>query len=123
VGAALDVTSLWRPIVVLLTRSHEAHGIDDLRISGTPAKVSRKRLTDRVFGGGRITIQEVYGSDDETRSTESALHRSSAGEGFLYWMKLVLTAETFDRDNAAAIRLGCENEAGAYQLAVQPNRT
>ena len=95
------------------------HCVDDVLVSRAATDVALEPMTNLVFGGGRIAIEDLLRRHDHAGRAESALEAVLVPERFLHGIELAVARETFHGDDIRALRLHGKHGAALDGLAVQ----
>jgi len=88
------------------------YGADDILISSASANIAIQAMADLLIGGMRVAAQQVHYSDNHARGAETTLQTVLLPEGILHGMQIAVGGDAFNRGNAAAISLYCQDGAG-----------
>ena len=95
----------------------QAHALDDLHVSGTPADVGPQGEPDLLHSGVRADVQQALGRHDHAGDAEAALNGPRFAEAIGVGLLLKI-AEALHGENAFALHLIRRKDAGSCSLAV-----
>ena len=91
-------------------------------VTTTAAKVPRQVIPDLLLRGMWNFVEQGLGRKNKAGSAVAALQRAEFHEGFLKRMQRILTAQSFDGQNLAAVRIYCQHRARTHRLAIEQQR-
>src|SRR5439155_11293308 len=86
-------------------RRCHSHRIEDLRVPGAAAKISRQRLADVIVTRVDVAREQIGGRHYEPRPTEPALHCARGNERLLHLVQPPILGQPFDRDDLVTLGL------------------
>ena len=95
----------------------QAHALDDLHVSGTPADVGPQGEPDLLHRGVRVAVQQALGRHDHAGDAEAALDGPRLAEAVGVGLLLKI-AEALHGEDALALHLIRRKDAGSHSLAV-----
>jgi len=102
-----DMSSLlWHAVRGMLYRA------DDILISSASANIAIEAMADLLISRMGIAVQQVYHGDDHAGRAETALQAMLLPKGILHGMQVAIGSDAFNRGNAAAVGLHCQDCAG-----------
>ena len=96
--------------------------LQDFRVAGAAAKISRQGLPDLVAARVWILIQQCFRGKENSRNAITALRRPQVSECILQRMRFAIPRHPFHGRDLGIDRLDTEHQTGKYRLAVHEHR-
>ena len=96
----------------------ELDRLQDFRVAGAAAEISRQGLTDLVARRLRILIQQHLCGEENSRDAIAALRRAEIGKSALQRMRFAILHHAFHGHDLGIHRFNAEHQARQHRLAV-----
>src|SRR5881409_732710 len=97
--------------------------LHDVVVARAPAQIAFELVTDELFGGLGITLEQLVGGQDHTGCAEPALQAVLLPEALLDRVQLAVLREPLDGRDLRAVRLHREDRARLHGLTAQDRKS
>src|SRR5262245_39714143 len=98
------------------------HGVDDVLIAGAATEIAFQPVTDLLFGGIRILLEQSARGHDHSGRAIATLQTVAFPESFLHRVELAVLRQTLDGGDFGPIGLNGQNGAGLDGSTVHQRR-
>jgi hypothetical protein len=111
----------FRGLSRLLKLTDLCYAITDFLVACAAAEIAGECLADLVSGGIRVFVQQVNGSHQDARGTDSTLSCAVFNEGVAQPAILFILGESFNCSDLSAVDLQNRNKTTIYQYSIKQN--